>query len=212
MNSRPLRTAPFTVLAGDAPVPDELRGAVVAIGNFDGVHRGHRAVISTAIEQARSLGCPALALTFEPHPRAFFRPEEPLFRLTPQPMKLKRLEETGLDGAVVLAFDAALAAKDAEAFVRDILVERLGVRMIVAGFDFHFGKARGGSPIFLREAGKRHGFAVEIVPPLLDEGAQISSSAIRARAGAGPRRASRGHAGRAFRGRGRGGAWRQARP
>ncbi|MDF2994833.1 MAG: riboflavin biosynthesis protein RibF [Xanthobacteraceae bacterium] len=179
MNSRPLRTAPFTVVSGDTPVPDDLRGAVVAIGNFDGVHRGHRAVIGTAIEQARSLDCPALALTFEPHPRAFFRPDEPLFRLTPAPVKLTRLEETGLDGTVVLGFDAALAAKDAETFVRDILVERLGVRMVVAGFDFHFGKARGGSPIFLREAGKRHGFAVEIVPPLLDEGAQISSSAIR---------------------------------
>lgn len=180
MNPRPHHTAPFTVLSGDAPVPGDLRGAVVAIGNFDGVHRGHRAVIGTAIEQARSLGCPALALTFEPHPRAFFRLEEPLFRLSLEPLKLKRLEETGLDSAVVLSFDAALAAKDAESFVTDILVARLGVSMVVAGFDFHFGKARGGSPSFLREAGRRHGFAVEIVPPLLDEGAQISSSAIRA--------------------------------
>ncbi|WP_029351507.1 bifunctional riboflavin kinase/FAD synthetase [Bosea sp. 117] len=179
MTQRSAIAHPFVVLRGEAELPPELQRPVVAIGNFDGVHRGHRAVIGTALDQARSLGAPALALTFEPHPRAFFRPNEPMFRLTPEPMKLARLAETGLDGAVVLAFDTTLAAKDAESFVRDILVERLGVAMVVAGFDFHFGKARGGSPLFLREAGVNYGFRVEIVPPLLDEGAQISSSAIR---------------------------------
>lgn len=171
---------PFLVLREGDVLPPALERPVVAIGNFDGVHRGHRAVIGTAIDQARSLGRPALAVTFEPHPRAFFRPAEPIFRLTPEPMKLKRLSETGLDGAVVLAFDAAMAGRDAEDFVAAILVGRLGVSMVVAGYDFHFGKGRGGSPLFLREAGKRHGFGVEIVPPLLDEGAQISSSVIRA--------------------------------
>ena len=171
---------PFPVLRTDDALPAALAAPVVAIGNFDGVHRGHRAVIGTAIDQARSLGKPALAVTFEPHPRAFFRPSEPIFRLTPEPMKLRRLAATGLDGAVVLAFDAALAARDAESFVADILVGQLGVSMVVAGYDFHFGKGRGGSPLFLREAGKQHGFGVEIVPPLLDEGAQISSSVIRA--------------------------------
>ncbi|TCK30178.1 riboflavin kinase/FMN adenylyltransferase [Ancylobacter aquaticus] len=171
---------PFPVLRKDDALPPELAGPVVAIGNFDGVHRGHRAVIGTAIDQARSLGRPALAVTFEPHPRAFFRPSEPIFRLTPEPMKLRRLSATGLDGAVVLAFDAAMAGREAEDFVAEILVGRLGVSMVVAGYDFHFGKARGGSPLFLREAGRRHGFGVEIVAPLLDEGAQISSSVIRA--------------------------------
>ncbi|MBS7539709.1 bifunctional riboflavin kinase/FAD synthetase [Ancylobacter lacus] len=170
----------FFVLRGDTPLPPSLRGAVVAIGNFDGVHRGHRAVIGTALEEAHSTGRPALALTFEPHPRAFFRPEEAMFRLTPEAMKLHRLAETGLDGAVVLAFDAALAALDAESFVRTVLVERLQASAIVAGFDFHFGRGRGGSPAFLREAGARHGFSVAIVPPMLENGAQISSSAIRA--------------------------------
>nr|WP_210255257.1 bifunctional riboflavin kinase/FAD synthetase [Ancylobacter pratisalsi] len=175
-----LRSHPFRVLRDQAPLPPELARPVVAIGNFDGVHRGHRAVISTALEQARSLGRAALAVTFEPHPRSFFRPAEPVFRLTPEPMKLARLSQTGLDGAVVLGFDADLAAKDAESFVADVLVGWLNVAMVVAGYDFHFGNGRGGSPIFLREAGKRHGFPVEIVPPLLDEGAQISSSVIRA--------------------------------
>lgn len=171
---------PFRVLRDPETLPPELANPVVAIGNFDGVHRGHRAVIGTAVDQARSLGRPALAVTFEPHPRAFFRPDEPMFRLTPGAMKLDRLADTGLDGAVVLTFDAGLAGLDAETFVSDVLVGRLGVAMVVAGFDFHFGKGRGGSPAFLREAGRRHGFAVEIVAPLLDEGAQVASSVIRA--------------------------------
>jgi len=179
MTHAPSQPHPFLILRDPHDLPAGFEHPVVAIGNFDGVHRGHRAVIGTAIDQARSLGRPALALTFEPHPRAFFRPEEPMFRLTPEPMKLRRLAETGLDGAAVLTFDAALAGLDAESFVADLLVRRLGVSMVVAGYDFHFGKGRGGSPIFLREAGRRHGFPVEIVPPLLDEGAQISSSAIR---------------------------------
>ncbi|MBB3770694.1 riboflavin kinase/FMN adenylyltransferase [Angulomicrobium tetraedrale] len=170
----------FAIFHDATGLPAALARPVVAIGNFDGVHRGHRAVIGTAIDQARSFGRPALALTFEPHPRAFFRPDEPMFRLTPPPLKLKRLAQTGLDGAVVLTFDAALAGLDAETFVSEILLGRLGVSMVVAGYDFHFGKGRGGSPSFLREAGHRHGFPVEIVAPLLDEGAQISSSAIRA--------------------------------
>ncbi|MDR6953584.1 riboflavin kinase/FMN adenylyltransferase [Ancylobacter sp. 3268] len=171
---------PFTVLRGGDAVPAALADPVVAIGNFDGVHRGHRAVIGVAVRRAHAAGKPALALTFEPHPRAYFRPNEPMFRLTPEPLKLALLASTGLDGAAVLAFDALLAAKDAESFVTEILVGWLGVGCVVAGFDFHFGRARGGSPAFLREAGARHGFAVEIVPPLLDDGAQISSSAIRA--------------------------------
>jgi riboflavin kinase/FMN adenylyltransferase len=180
MNASPVSRRSFTVLRDGDALPATLASPVVAIGNFDGVHRGHRAVIGVAVEQALSFGKPALALTFEPHPRAFFRPQEPMFRLTPEPMKLARLAETGLDGAVVLTFNAALAAKDADTFVRDVLVEQLGVAMVVAGFDFHFGKGRSGSPAFLREAGAKYGFDVEIVPPLLDEGAQVSSSAIRA--------------------------------
>lgn len=180
MTHAPASAHAFPVLRTAGPLPEALAHPVIAIGNFDGVHRGHRAVIGTAIDQARSLGRPALAMTFEPHPRAFFRPDEPMFRLTPEPMKLRRLAETGLDGAVVLPFDAAIAGLEAEAFVADLLVGQLGVSMVVAGYDFHFGKGRGGSPSFLREAGQRHGFPVEIVPPLLDEGAQISSSVIRA--------------------------------
>lgn len=157
-----------------------LRGAVVAIGNFDGVHRGHRAVIGAAMKHARALGKPAAVLTLEPHPRAFFRPQEPLFRLSDERQKLRLLAATGADGAIVLTFNAALAGLPAEEFVEKILVERFAVSGAAVGFDFHFGKNRGGSPAFLKEEGARRGFPVEIVAPLEDEGRPVSSGTVRA--------------------------------
>ena len=156
-----------------------LHGAVVAIGNFDGVHRGHRSVIGAALRQARALGRPAAALTFEPHPRSFFRPQEPLFRLSDERQKLQLLAATGLDGAFVMRFDAALSGLSAEAFIDEILTGRFSIGGAAIGFDFHFGKARGGSPDKLAEAGRRLGFAVDIVPPLQDEGRPVSSGAVR---------------------------------
>jgi riboflavin kinase / FMN adenylyltransferase len=167
--------------AGD----DCLRGAVVAIGNFDGVHRGHRVVIATALERARRLDCPAAALTFEPHPRAFFHPGEQLFRLTDEATKLRLLASTGLDGAIVLTFDAALANLTAEEFVRRILVRRFAVRGAVIGFNFHFGMSRAGSPDFLAAEGRQCGFAVDVVPPFADNGRPISSGPIRTALAAG---------------------------
>jgi len=168
----------FRVVRDDAPA-GALRGAVVAIGNFDGVHRGHRAVIATALARAKALGAPAAALTFEPHPRAFFNPSEPLFRLTDEATKLRLLAATGLDGAIVLTFDAALAGLTAEQFVERILVERFAVRGAVIGFNFHFGLSRAGSPAFLAEEGARRGFAVEVVPRFEDDGRPVSSGPIR---------------------------------
>ncbi|MBX9777402.1 MAG: bifunctional riboflavin kinase/FAD synthetase [Xanthobacteraceae bacterium] len=162
-----------------------LRGAVVAIGNFDGVHRGHRAVIATARERAATLGRPAAALTFEPHPRSFFRPQNPLFRLTDERNKLRLLASTGLDGTVVLRFDAALAALSADEFVERILIGQLAVSGVTIGFDFHFGANRAGSPDFLAAAGARHGFAVDIVARFEDNGRRISSGPIRAALGEG---------------------------
>jgi riboflavin kinase/FMN adenylyltransferase len=175
-------SAPTTPLlvARDAAAADVLRGGVVAIGNFDGVHRGHRAVIGAAVDRAHSLNCPAVALTFEPHPRRFFRPHEPMFRLSDESRKLRLLAATGLYGAVVLCFDAAVAMLTAEDFIARILVDRLEIAGATIGFDFHYGRDRRGSPAFLAQEGKRLGFPVEIVPPLEDEGRPISSSAIRA--------------------------------
>ncbi|MEJ2626051.1 MAG: bifunctional riboflavin kinase/FAD synthetase [Pseudolabrys sp.] len=165
--------------AGATIEPGPLSGAVVAIGNFDGVHRGHRAVIGAALARARALGRPAAALTFVPHPRQFFRPQEPLFALSSLADKLRLLAATGLDGAVVMTFDAALAATPAEDFISDILAGRLKIGGAAIGFDFHFGKNRTGSPAYLSEQGARLGFPVEVVPPLEDEGRPVSSGAIR---------------------------------
>ena len=170
---------PFTVLRDADPLPARLARPVLAIGNFDGVHRGHRAVIDAARALARDQGVAALALTFEPHPRTFFSPKTAPFRLTPEPEKLAQLAQAGLDGAIVLGFGAALAAVEAEAFVADILIGRYGVSGVVVGFDFHFGRARAGSPAFLMASGARHGFKVEVVEPMRDEGDPISSTAIR---------------------------------
>jgi riboflavin kinase/FMN adenylyltransferase len=168
----------FLVVRDSAP-NDALRGAVVAIGNFDGVHRGHRAVIAVAIERARALGKPAAVLTFEPHPRAFFHPGEPLFRLTDEAAKLRLLASTGLDGAIVLTFDAALAGLSAEDFVRRILVERFAVSGAVIGFNFHFGMNRAGSPDFLQAQGRQYGFTVDVVSRFEDAGRPVSSGPIR---------------------------------
>jgi len=171
----------FHVVRADARECDAgaLQGAVVAIGNFDGVHRGHRAVIGAALARARSLGRKAAALTFSPHPRKFFRPQEPLFALSSEHDKLRLLAATGLDGAVVMRFDAELAGTSAQDFVERILVGRLGIGGAAIGFDFHFGQNRAGSPEYLAEQGARLGFAVDIVPPLEDEGRPVSSGAVR---------------------------------
>jgi riboflavin kinase/FMN adenylyltransferase len=165
---------------GEPPHPGALRGAVVAMGNFEGVHRGHRAVIDAAVARARGLGHAAAALTFEPHPRAYFNRGEPLFRLTDEAAKLRLLAATALDGAIVLRFDAALANLEPADFVVRVLIERFAVSGVVIGFDFHFGKARAGSPAFLKEEGQRLGFHVDVVPALLDGARRISSGAVRA--------------------------------
>jgi riboflavin kinase/FMN adenylyltransferase len=175
---REMSPAPsFIVVRDDAP--PRLKGAVVAIGNFDGVHRGHRAVIDAALARARTLGRPAAALTFEPPPRAFFMPHEKLFRLTDETNKLRLLAATGLDGAVILRFDAALAALSAPEFIDRILVERLAVSGAAIGFNFHFGKDRTGSPQFLAREGARRGFAVDVVQAVEHESGRVSSGAIR---------------------------------
>ena len=167
-------------IAGNKQLPADLRGGVVAIGNFDGVHRGHQAVLRRALEEAGKRGVPALVLTFEPHPRKFFRPQVPLFVLTPPAMKARLLEELGFSAVVEQAFTAQFAAQSAEDFVAGILQENLGISHAVTGFNFHFGKDRQGGPAYLMNAGERHGFGVTLVDAFRDEGAQvISSSRIR---------------------------------
>jgi riboflavin kinase/FMN adenylyltransferase len=170
----------FQHITGSARIDGSLRGGVAAIGNFDGVHRGHQAVLDRALEEAQRRGTPALALTFEPHPRKVFRPEVPLFILTPPAMKAKLLSELGFAAMVEQSFTREFAGHSAESFVSDVLEGRLGISHAVTGFDFHFGKDRQGGPAFLMESGERHGFGVSLVDAFRDEGAEIvSSSRIR---------------------------------
>jgi riboflavin kinase/FMN adenylyltransferase len=176
---------PFVVVRGTDVADHALDGAVVAIGNFDGVHRGHRAVLAAARARAAALGRPAAALTFEPHPREFFRPDEALFRLTDERAKLRLLAATGLEGAIVLHFDAALAGLSAADFIARILLGRFAVAGVAIGFDFHFGLNRAGSPDFLAAQGAAHGFAVDVVPRFEDHGRTVRSGPIRAALGAG---------------------------
>jgi riboflavin kinase/FMN adenylyltransferase len=176
------RTQPFVVVRDDlshAAAPAGLRGAVVALGNFDGVHRGHRVVIARAVALAQKLGKPAAALTFEPSPRAFFRPDEPIFRIVSLESKLRLFAATGLDGAIVLAFGATLAALEAEDFITRLLIERFGISGAVVGFDFHFGRNRKGDPQFLTAEGQRYGFAVDVVEAVHDDKRRFSSGAVR---------------------------------
>ncbi|RFC65344.1 bifunctional riboflavin kinase/FAD synthetase [Fulvimarina endophytica] len=160
--------------------PGDLKGGVVAIGNFDGVHRGHQAVLEKAAEIAKAEGLPLLCLTFEPHPRTVFSSGSPLPRITPAPMKAQLLSLLGFDAVIEQTFDHAFAAIAPGAFEADILRDALGASHVVAGFDFHYGARRSGTPTSLGEAGMRLGFGATLVPAFSDEGGEaVSSSRIR---------------------------------
>jgi riboflavin kinase/FMN adenylyltransferase len=175
-----MTTGGFDWLTGSRTVPEWLRGGVVAIGNFDGVHRGHQAVLERALEEARARNVPALVLTFEPHPRAVFRPDLPLPRITPAPVKARLIRLLGFDAVVEQEFSREFAQKSADAFIDEVLVRDLGVGHVVTGFDFHFGKNRQGDPAFLVAAAKSRGFGVTQVEAFCDEGGDVvSSSRIR---------------------------------
>ena len=168
------------VFAAEQALPPEWQGGVVAIGNFDGLHRGHQALIQQTLQRARELGCKAGILTFEPHPRQFFQPDQTIFRLTPEPLKLALAERLGLDFAAILKFDGNLAGLSAQEFVQAQICDRLAARHVVTGHDFRFGKARAGDAEFLRKAGENLDFGVSIVEAV-GEGEEIfSSSRIRA--------------------------------
>jgi riboflavin kinase/FMN adenylyltransferase len=153
----------------------------VALGNFDGVHLGHRALLSEAKRIATELKRPLAALVFEPYPREFFRPHEEPFRLTPFRAKARLLSELGVDILIVLTFDAAMAAMLAQDFVIDVLVKELAVAHVVVGKDFLFGKGRGGDAGVLAYMGEMEGFGTTVFAPVLSHGAtKISSSDIRA--------------------------------
>ena len=163
-------------LDGSSGVPDRMRGGIVALGNFDGFHKGHQAVVGRAIERARAAGRPALVATFDPHPVRFFRPEAEPFRLTSLNQRQRLFAEAGADAMIVFPFNAALASLTAEEFVTQMLA---GVGGVVTGEDFTFGKGRGGNVSALGELGRKYGFIAEAVAPVSDSVDVISSSRIR---------------------------------
>ena len=160
--------------------PAEAKGAVVALGNFDGVHLGHRALIHEAAEIAQREGRPLAVLVFEPYPREFFRPNDEPFRLTPFRAKARLLSELGVDFLIVLNFDAQLAGMLAQDFIMDVLVQELSVSHVVVGEDFRFGKGRGGDTTVLAYMGEMEGFGVTVFRAVIEGDEKISSSKVRA--------------------------------
>jgi len=159
--------------------PSEWKGATVAFGNFDGVHRGHQALLARAAEQARALGAPLVVLTFEPHPRRFFVPDTGPFRLTLPPAKVRLLAQYGVQAVLAQRFDASFASLSPDAFVDDVLLGGLGARHIMCGYDFTFGARRGGNVEMLRAMGEAKGFGVTVLDPVMREGEIYSSTRIR---------------------------------
>jgi riboflavin kinase/FMN adenylyltransferase len=166
-------------LDGGSAVPERLRGGIVALGNFDGFHRGHQSVVGRAVERARAEGRPVLVATFDPHPVRFFKPDVPPFRLTSLNQRERLFGEAGADAMLVFRFDADLAALTAEQFVAERLVGLISAAGAVTGEDFTFGKGRGGTIGVLEKLGKEHGFSVDAVAPVADGGEPVSSSRIR---------------------------------
>jgi riboflavin kinase/FMN adenylyltransferase len=163
-------------LDGSAAVPPKYHGGVVALGNFDGFHGGHQAVVGRAVSLAKAKGVPALVATFDPHPVRYFKPDTPPFRLTSLDQRARLFAEAGADAMIVFPFNAALATLDAEAFVAQHLA---GLAGVVTGEDFTFGNARSGNVTVLAELGTRYSFVAEAVGPVGEGGEVISSSRIR---------------------------------
>ena len=170
------------LLGAHEPIPQEFLHAVVAIGNFDGLHRGHQELLGIAREQAGRLGKPWGIVTFEPHPRSFFKPDEPVFRLTPLPLKARLVAVLGASFVLSLTFDKAFSVLEPQEFIQHYLIGQMKVAHVVTGYDFHFGRGRKGNPTILKELGQHLGFDVSVVDQVADEvdsHSPFSSSSIR---------------------------------
>jgi riboflavin kinase / FMN adenylyltransferase len=166
-------------LDGGSAVPERLRGGIVALGNFDGFHRGHQAVVGRAVEHARGEGRPVLVATFDPHPVRFFKPDLPPFRLTTLDQRQRLFGDAGADAMLVFQFNAELASVTAEDFVTDRLIGRIGATGVVTGEDFTFGKGRGGNIEVLKGLGREQGLSVDAVASIVEGEEPVSSSRIR---------------------------------
>ena len=166
-------------LDGHDRIEGPLRGGVIALGNFDGFHAGHQAVVGRAVHHAKDEGLPAIVATFDPHPVRFFKPDVPPFRLTTLDQRQELFAAAGADAMLVLPFDAALAGTTAQDFITGLLLDRYGAAGVVTGADFVFGKGRGGDVVTLADHARRLGFFTEMVAPVDDTQEVISSSRIR---------------------------------
>ena len=166
-------------LDGHDRIPDALRDGVIALGNFDGFHLGHQAVVGRAVHHATDDARPCIVATFDPHPVRFFKPDVPPFRLTTLDQRQELFAAAGADAMLVLPFDAALAATTAEDFITELLLGRYGAAGVVTGADFVFGKGRGGNVVTLADHARRLGFFTEMVAPVDDAEDVVSSSRIR---------------------------------
>lgn len=171
-------------------LPEAARGAVVALGNFDGVHRGHQAVIATAKAIAKDRGAPFGVVTFEPHPREYFAPDAPPFRLMNAESRANALQRLGVGHLYELPFDGRLASLTAEDFAREVLAGGLGISEVVVGADFCFGRGRAGNAAMLAELGRTLGFGVTVQPLIAMDGIDVSSTRIREALSAGDPRAA----------------------
>ena len=161
------------------PIPDALRGAIIALGNFDGFHFGHQAVVGRAVQRGAHERRPVIVATFDPHPVRHFKPDTPPFRLTTLDQRQRLFAQAGADAMLVFNFGAELASTTAEDFVGGILANRFGAAGVVTGEDFTFGKGRGGNAEVLRELGATHGIIAETVEAVLIDDLRISSGRIR---------------------------------
>ena len=166
-------------LHSSQPIPDALRGAVIALGNFDGFHLGHQAVVGAEVDQGRARGGPAIVATFDTHTVRHFRPDAPPFRLTTLDQRQRLFAEAGADAMLVLEFGPALAGMTADEFINDLLIARLGVSGVVTGEDFVFGKGRSGNGDVLAAAGAAQDFTYTRIVPVAEAGETVSSSRIR---------------------------------
>ena len=163
----------------DQPIPEAFRGSIVALGNFDGFHLGHQAVVGRAVQRGAHEQRPVIIATFDPHPVRHFKPDTPPFRLTTLDQRERMFAHAGADAMLVFRFGAELASTTAEDFVSELLARHLGAAGVVTGEDFTFGKGRGGNATVLRELGERHGIEAETVAPVLFDGTRISSGRVR---------------------------------
>ncbi len=169
----------LNVLKLNAALPDERHGVALTIGNFDGVHRGHQAMLARLKEAARQRGLPAAVMTFEPHPREFFTPEQAPTRLTSLREKLELLEGEGIDLVFLCRFGREFASLSADEFITRVLRDEVHARWVLVGDDFRFGARRAGDFELLKASGPRHGFEAETLPSVMVEGTRVSSTAVR---------------------------------